>query len=107
MSFKINKHNWLIISLITGIFIFGIIYYSSFIYSQQVCCSFSYEWETRGAKRLHYTYKVNKFKYSGDVSIRELKIRDIESLKKIKCIQVEYSEMFPSFSRIVDKRVLK
>ena len=105
---KISKKEriWLLIFAVS----FLGIYFSSnlfFINSKTTCAHFARISGVRTTDYYHYSYMVdgNQFEYS--VSEFNLKLRDLDSLKKIECVEIEYSVYFPSFSRVVDKRILK
>jgi hypothetical protein len=57
----------------------------------------------------HHSFKISFFKdaekKSGKVSSRAFKIKELEELKKYDCIKIKYSNSFPSYIEIVDKRL--
>lgn len=61
----------------------------------------------RGAWSIYYVFKVEGETIEGGVGTSYLKNIPLDSLKKIECVQIEYSTWGTSFNRVVDKRLLK
>lgn len=60
---------------------------------------------TKGSDYIHYSYLVNGEAYSAHKSISYFRITDLDELKELGCFKIEYSKIFPSFTRIIDERV--
>jgi hypothetical protein len=79
----------------------------AYISSSSACGTFFRLGETRGAKYLHYEFFIDNVKHEGSISRIDLRIKSLDSLKKIDCIQIEYSNFSTYFNLVVDKRILK
>lgn len=78
-----------------------------YIKKEITCATFYDESAVKGTSYLEYKYQVNSEMYYHSVAKSELTIKSIDELKQIKCVEIEYSVWFPSFSRVTDKRVIK
>jgi hypothetical protein len=77
------------------------------ISSTKSCAKFVKIWEVKGATLVKYAFKNKEGEiFSGNVDLKDLKIRSIDSLKKIECVKVRYSNFSAIFSEIDDPRVL-
>jgi len=77
------------------------------ISSTKSCAKFTEIWEVKGATWVEYEFENNEGeKYKGNIYLKDLKIRSIDSLKKIECIKVKYSNFSAIFSEIDDPRVM-
>lgn len=81
--------------------------YVMYIKSEKVCSKFIYTSELKGATYFHYYVLIEKKRYNGSISKGSLKIKSFEELKKMNCVEAEYSKFCKYFVRINDKRVLK
>jgi len=93
---------WFIIPITCWIIFLNVIY----IKSDTTCAKFFKEGNTRGQKSLHYKYVVDDKKYTYSVSFLYLKNKSLEDMKKVECVTIEYSVWFPTFSRVIDKRIV-
>jgi len=78
-----------------------------YINAKTTCANFTKLGGTRSVDSYHYIYRMSNITYENHISEGFLKLRDLDSLKKIECVQIEYSIYFPSYSRVIDKRILK
>ena len=57
----------------------------------------------------HHSFKLSFFigsvKKYGKVSSQAFKIKELKELKKYDCIQIKYSNSFPSYIEILDERL--
>jgi hypothetical protein len=61
----------------------------------------------KGSTLVKYEFEnIEGTKFSGNIDLKNLKIRSIDSLKKIECVSVRYSNFSAFFSEIDDQRVL-
>ena len=93
---------WFIIPLSCWIIFLNVIY----INSETTCAKFFKEGNTRGTKYMHYSYTVESKKYTHLVDFMVLKNKSLEDMKKVECVTIEYSVWFPTFSRVIDKRIV-
>lgn len=61
----------------------------------------------RGAYSVYYTFEVDGISKEGGVGTSFLKNLSLDSLKKIECVKIEYSNFSTYFNRVVDERILK
>lgn len=105
------RRKWVIlISSLIGLVSF--LYLSNFIfYSNSSCACAQITKETAQAKggySTRYIFTVDEKTIEGKVSNSYLKRNiSLDSLKKIKCIKIEYSNYSTYFNRVIDKRILK
>lgn len=93
---------WIIIPLTCWFIFFKVIY----INSETTCAQFFKEGNTRGTKYMHYSYIVEGKEYTHLVDFMFLKNKSLEDMKKEECVTIEYSVWFPTFSRVIDKRIV-
>lgn len=106
---KLTKRQWIksIAWLVGGIILIFVIKWLLYVDSKKTCGNYYREGNMRGAKLFVYHYNVNGVDYRSPTTSMSLKIKTLDSLKQIKCVEIEYSKWFPSISRMIDKRVLK
>jgi len=108
------KKNKKFIFFLTSIFLVFVLFDNSIniilIYSSEKTCSKIIEKKRINNNIGIYTYSYNVdgiMQYSYEPVIHIKRDLNLDSLKKIECIKVEYSSYFPSISKIVDERVLR
>jgi len=94
----------IIIASVLALFLFSKLI---FINAEDTCAHFTSIGGVRTTDYYNYSYIVDGNQFDGSLSDFNLSLRDLDSLKKIECIQIEYSVYFSSFSRVIDKRILK
>lgn len=109
MKIKINKTAKIIILIFILFGLFQLSLQLIYIKSNTTCIKFSKTGGTRSTISYHYLYEVESKLYNSHISEFYIKknIRNLDSLKKFDCVEIEYSVWFPSFSRVIDKRILK
>lgn len=110
---KLRIENRKALKLVLIIFIiclfFGAYYEIAFMKTKQTCGEITDR--ISGAKNhcyFKYSFKLNNKIYYSEVPCIEINGElSLESLKKIKCIKIEYSTLDKSYNRIVDARILR
>ena len=70
-----------------------------FVYGQQVF---------KGARYIFFSYKTSSKEWlTSHQHISDFKIKNVDSLKKMKCLQTIYSTRFNSTAEIIDERVIE
>ena len=62
---------------------------------------------SKGARYVVLEFYLDDTKYTCSQTNSDFKLINLDSLKKIECIKIEYSTILPFFNRVVDMRVLK
>lgn len=75
--------------------------------SSVTCAKITRITRDRSGASIRYFFDVNNRTYLSGLSTISTKNISIDSLKKIDCIQLEYSNYSPFWNRIIDKRILK
>jgi hypothetical protein len=104
-----NKKSWIIFIIIfSSIIVIGL-FTEKFAYSNSkiTCAKITREASVKGSKSIYYNFEVDGEVIEGGIGISFLKTIPLDSLKKIDCIRVEYSEYSTFFNRIVDSRILQ
>ncbi len=102
--------NWkkgIFITLLVIFLIYVSLNHLVYINSSVACAKFTGQGQTKGANYLLYEFEVNSKKYRGNESSSKIIDQSFDSLEKINCIKVEYSNVTPFFNRIIDRQVLK
>jgi hypothetical protein len=76
-----------------------------FISKTNTCGIVLREEKVKGYSYFVVKYLVKGKYYTSNSSSTYFKIKKVEELKKIRCIQVSYSNLYPSFIKIVDEKV--
>ncbi len=103
----LNKYKSFLIILSFFIFIYLFLNYFVYFGSQIECGQVNRIGISKGARYLVLEFEIDNKKYNCSQTNSDFKPIDIDSLKKIKCIKIEYSTLIPFFNRVVDKQVLK
>lgn len=108
-SKQLTKRQWIksIVWLVVAIMLVFFIKWLLYVDSGTTCGNYYKEGKNRGAVGFVYHYNINGMDYTSATVSMQLKVNTLDSLKKIKCVEIEYSKWFPSISRMVDKRILK
>jgi hypothetical protein len=61
---------------------------------------------SKGARYVVLEFEIDNKKYTCSQTNSDFKPFDIDSLKKIECVKIEYSTFLPVFNRVVDERIL-
>jgi hypothetical protein len=61
---------------------------------------------SKGVEYLTYKFNVNDKIFIGNIPVSSLKIKDLDSLKSMDCIKIEYSKITTFINRVVDERVM-
>lgn len=97
--------------IITLVILFPVILLSLsklFMLSSTVTCAkITSEITIHGAKYIQFEYYVNGKRYEDGESVQYFKIRDLDSLRKIECVRIRYSNFLNSHSEIIDVNVSK
>jgi len=99
--------NRLLVIVISLIVLFLVVYNLSFLKSRTICGKIIGEHEIKGAKYIRYRFIIDNDTSEGSLSVLDVKRISLDSLKKIECVQIQYSEFSSFFNRVVDKRILK
>jgi hypothetical protein len=105
-----NRKDWIILgicfsAIITLSYTFT---YIIFIDSKTTCGRITREtFGSKGGHSTHYIFFVGSEKIEGNTSNSFLKKIPLDSLKKIECIEIEYSRYSTIFNRLIDKRIVK
>lgn len=86
---------------------FLILYYGSFINSSIECGKYNGTYRIRSREYFEFRFLTNGKERLADISISQLSIRNIDSLKKMDCVEITYSNWIPFFNRVTDKRIVK
>ncbi len=90
------------------LFLVSIIFKELMLMSATKTCGYFYKVGTsRYVDYYQYTYSINGNRYNGFITKKELKIKSINKLKKINCVEIKYSNYINSYSKVVDERILK
>ena len=81
--------------------------YFFFTKTSKTCATIYKIGTSRWIDYFHYTYVIEGKKYDGSIEVGEIKNISLDSLKKIECIKIEYSNYVNSFSRVIDQSILK
>ena len=99
----------LVMAIFIGCLVFGSWHDIAFMKTKQTCGEITEA--TRGVRNhcyLKYSFKISSKTYYREMPCNEIKSElTLDSLKKIKCIKVEYSLIDKSYTRIIDDRILK
>jgi len=90
--------------------IFSFIPWSAiFLKKHERTCGFVYRLtRVGGPKYFEFSYKTSSNGWMTSLqSVSDFKIKNVEALKKMKCLQTEYSTRFNSFVKIIDERVIE
>ena len=63
--------------------------------------------QAKGGYSAGYVFEVDGKKVKGNVPYSSLKSISLDSLKKIECVKIEYSNYSTFFNRVIDNRILK
>ena len=104
----INRKANNIVFAVLLIGLMGAIFYKvAYIRSVFVCGKIIGISKIKGVSYVNYSFIVNGKKYFESVANHDLKRELImDSLKKIQCVQIEYSFISPAINRFSDKRFL-
>jgi hypothetical protein len=102
-----NRKKLILTIVLISLSIYVALNYVVYIKSSTACAKFTNQGQIKGANYLLYEFKIANKKYTGNESASKIIDISVDSLKKIKCVKVEYSNLIPFFNRVVDKRVLK
>lgn len=75
--------------------------------STVTCARITSEITIHGARYIHFEYYVDGKRYEDGESVQYFKIRDLNSLWKIECDRIKYSNISKSPSEIIDVNVVK
>lgn len=71
-----------------------------------VCSRFLRIGSVRGVKTIVFKYNVNGENYISSIPFIDCKIREINKIKQLNCVKIEYSKIFPSIGKCIDSRLL-
>ncbi|MNU55783.1 hypothetical protein D3C71_448660 [compost metagenome] len=102
-----SKINRLIFAILVISF-FGVVFYEvAYFKSTFVCGKIIGTSKMRGVNFLHYSFSIDERSYFSSIAQYDLKNGiTIDSLKKVDCIQIEYSFISVAINRFTDKRFL-
>lgn len=63
--------------------------------------------QVKATKYLEYEFFVGKERKQSSRALRLFKIQDLDSLKKIECINIRYSTIWNSVTEVIDERIVK
>ena len=105
MKLKIIIYQFRFVFLL--ILIFLVIYVVYFSTTEKTCCKIVGVSSIRGGGVILYDYEINHRKHKGSMTVGYFKDEiSLDSLKKIDCVEMEYSKYLPFLNRITDKRIL-
>lgn len=104
-----GKKAWKILAFTFGslIFILLILKELAFMNSSIVCGKIVNHYKLRGATYIEYEFFADEQKKFGTLNPSDLKSIYWDSLKKMECVKIEYSNYWTFFNRVIDKRILK
>ncbi len=108
MRIKLDKKDIkYLIFIISLFFLYGLIYYSSFLNSKVICGHFESTSFIRSRKYYNFVFDYKDRERIVSISEDNIKYRNENELNEMDCIKIECSQWTSWFSRIVDKRILK
>ena len=90
------------ILMLFAMYLFGEI---AMLNSTETCGKVTQEIIIKGHHSFQISYFIDAEKKTGNISSQAFKIKDLKELKKYDCIKIKYSNSFPSYIEIVDKRL--
>jgi len=101
--------NWKRVTLAIAILVLLLFIFGSGVYikSERTCGTIIEETEIRGARYIRYKFQVDGETIYGSVTSSHIVSLGIDSLKRIECIEIQYSNFSSVFNRLVDDRILK
>lgn len=63
------------------------------------------EYTIKGHRRFEIVYKVEGVTKKAIVNSQSFKLKNLDSLKKIDCIEIEYSNILPTSIRVIDTKI--
>ncbi len=100
------KKNKLLILIISLTVLLLAISQFAFIGAKITCGEFKDLHMSKGVEYLTYEFKVNDKIFIGNIPVSSLKIKDLDSLKSMDCIKIEYSKISTFFNRVDDERLI-
>ena len=73
--------------------------------SSVTCCKVEQEIIIKGHHSFKLSFFVGREKKYGKFSSQAFKVKELKELKKYDCIKIKYSNSFPSYIEIIDKRL--
>lgn len=102
------KKNWPYIFMLSCfLFVISLYFFRNFamMETSETCGKVISEDIVKGSHSFNLTFYIGTNKQKSGVSSRAFKIKELEELKKYDCIKIKYSNSFPSYIEIVDKRL--
>lgn len=72
---------------------------------RKTCGKFIRKYRVKSSNYYEFEYVADESKVRSARSIIKIKMRDVEKLEKIDCIELVYSNIIPSNFRIIDKSI--
>lgn len=97
----------ILVSIVSLTALLIIMYNLSFRNGYNTCGRFNgKEFVNKGRVSYEYEYIVDNETYSSHCDMYFLSLKDIDSLKKIECVEITYSKWITNFSKVTDKRII-
>lgn len=104
---KIKKQIlWIIIGFPLFLFLFSFVIQFFYTKSNITCGTFYKKGTSRYIDYYHYYFYADGEKCTGSISEGDLELVSLDSLKKMECIEIEYSLYNTIYSRVVDTRII-
>lgn len=108
MKLKKNKSVFVVITLFALVLLVAYTYeYLMYLDTSIACGKFYKKTQVKGSTYIHYRVTIQNKERYGSTWVGDLKIKDLDSLMKYNCIQIEYSNYSNFFNRVIDKRIIK
>lgn len=80
-----------------------------FISTSTACGRITNIGSSRGSKGMNYTFEIDGKRYKNSVDFYDLKkeYKSLEMIRNLNCVEVEYSNIWPVYNRVIDGRVIK
>ncbi len=96
---------WIAVSVLVFIILFFLDDLLMSLSTEKTCAQVVGIHSIRNMEYIEYEYTVNNNVIRTDQSVLFVGLMNLNSLKKIECIEIEYSTIWPTHNRIIDKRV--
>jgi hypothetical protein len=98
---------WVLIIFFGLILIAKLYTYYFFTNTTKTCATIYKVGADRTIESYHYSYSAHGIIHDRSIETGYIKNISLDSLKKIECVKIEYSNYVNSFSRVIDQSLLK
>ena len=97
-----------VVIIITAIVVIGIVFNTVVYFHSDIACGKVIgQGQTKGANYIRYKFQIGNQTVYGSESSSVFVDLSLDSLKKMDCVKIQYSQFIFDFNRIVDLRILK